>query len=141
LSFELFLVPRHLADVCSSAWILNSELTPITPEECKDAPEKGKAKSLIEAYKIAAEGHDLQYYKDMLDEHKALVKQEDEARAEREAKKANKAKRKSGANPTAAADDGTDDMEIDDEGETLKPKSKKRKKDADSDGEEKVKII
>jgi hypothetical protein len=139
--YKVFLAHRELADVRSSAWIPNTELTPITPEDCKDAPEKGKAKGLIEAYKIAAEGHDLQYYKDMLDEHKVLVQQEDEARAEREAKKASKAKRKSGAGSTAAAGEDGDEMDIDDEGGESKPKSKKRKKDVDSDGaEEKVSI-
>ena len=107
-------------------------------EECKDATEKGKTKTLIEAYKVAAEGHDLAYFKEMLADHMHAMQEDNEARAEREAKKANKAKRKSVAEPAVVeADDG---MEIDEEvGETTKPKNKKRKKSLDSDGgEEKV---
>ncbi|RMZ92696.1 hypothetical protein DV736_g25, partial [Chaetothyriales sp. CBS 134916] len=48
------------------AWIHNSGLTSLKAEDCKDVSEKGKNKSLIEAYKIAAEDHELQYFKDLL---------------------------------------------------------------------------
>ena len=123
-----------------SAWIVNTELTPVTPEECKEAPEKGKTKSLIEAYKIASADHDLAYFKEMLADHMNAMQEDADARAEREAKKASKAKRKSTEATTAEADSGdVDEMDIDDEAGSSKPKSKKRKKSLDSDEtEEKV---
>ena len=96
---------------------------------------------MIEAYSIAAEGHDLAYFKEMLADHMAAMKDDAEARAEREAKKASKAKRKSGEVSVAAADDDDDAMDVDEEGRGSKPKSKKRKKSLDSEGgEEKVRL-
>ncbi|MCJ1389296.1 hypothetical protein MMC18_002152 [Xylographa bjoerkii] len=119
------------------AWIINSELSPLTPEECKDIADKGKSKSLLEAYKIAAEGHDLAYFKTMLADHMAAMQEDADERAEREAKKASKAKRKSGEVSAPPADDGdADEMDVDAEGADSKPKSKKRKKSLESDGEE-----
>ena len=118
----------------NSAWIPNTDLTPISPEDCKDVPEKGKSKSLLEAYAVAADAHDLNYFKTMLAEHQEAMVEDAERRAEREAKKAQKAKRKSDAAAAAEADD----MDIDDE-EEGKPKTKKRKKSIGSDGaDEKV---
>ena len=123
-----------------SAWISNTELTPITPEDCKDVQEKGKSKLLIQAYSIAAEGHDLAWFKEMLREHQAAMDEDAAARAEKEAKKANKSKRKSmDVTATAAKDEDADEMDVDEEDGESKPKSKKRKKSLDSDGaEEKV---
>ena len=115
-----------------SAWMPNTDLQALTPEECQDVAEKGKSKALLEAYKIASESHDLAYYKEILLDHQEQITQEEQRQQEREAKKAAKAKRKSDA--TAPADD--DDMEVDEEAEE-KPKSKKRKKAAgDSDAED-----
>ena len=123
-----------------SAWIVNTELTPLSVEECKEASEKGKTKNLIEAYKVAAEGHDLAYFKEMLADHMHAIQEDNEARAEREAKKANKAKRKSIAESAAAESAAdADTMDVDEEAGDSKPKTKKRKKSLDSDGgEEKV---
>ena len=114
----------------------------MTPEECKDVVDKGKSKSLLEAYKIAAEGHDLAYFKTMLADHMAAMQEDAEERAEREAKKASKAKRKSGEVSAAPADEDADEMDVDEEGTDSKPKSKKRKKSLESDGgEEKVRQV
>ena len=101
--------------------------------------EKGKSKTLIEAYKIASEGHDLAHFKEMLAEHMAAMQEDAEAKAERDAKKASKAKRKSGADTTVAVDEEADEMDVDEADGESKPKSKKRKKSLESDGaEEKV---
>ncbi len=116
----------------------NTDLTPLDPQACKDFPEKGKTKSLIAAYEIAAEQHDLAYFKEMLADHQRAMQEDAELRAEREAKKAKKGKRKS----TDAAEDG-EDVDMEDAGETeageegadSKPKSKKRKKGLESEGE------
>ena len=131
---------RQQANSGCSAWIPNTELTPLTPEECKDVPEKGKQKALKEAYEIAAENHDLAYFKTMLGEHAKAIQEDEELRAQKEAdkeaKKARQAKRKS--NATLAEGDEADEMDIDEEGEPKPKASKKRKKSLDSDDEGKV---
>jgi len=99
--------------------------------------EKGKTKSLILAHKVAAEGHDLQYFKNMLLEHEQALAADEEAIRERDAakeaakaaKKEKKPKRKS-----EAADEDVEMEVVEDDSK----KSKKRKKAAESDDEEKV---
>ncbi|KAK2745072.1 hypothetical protein FQN55_006429 [Onygenales sp. PD_40] len=112
------------------AWIPNTDLTPLDPESCKDVSEKGKSKSLVGAYQVAAEGHDLQYFKDMLRDHaQALLQdqQEREARAAEKAAKQEKKKRKSM--------DVADEQEMAEAGAEKRKSAKKRKKDAGSDVE------
>ncbi|KIW16850.1 hypothetical protein PV08_04040 [Exophiala spinifera] len=113
------------------AWIHNTDLTPLNPEDCKDVPEKGKSKTLLAAFEVAAEGHDLDYFKNMLNEHNAAMQAEIDAKEAREAEKAAKAdkkKRKSEAKIET-------DVEMEDAEAAPKKSSKKRKKEADSDDE------
>ena len=97
-----------------------------------------KTKGLWEAYVVAAEGHDLQYFKDLLISHEKALQDDEQAQKVKESKKA--AKRKS----TAGA--GDEDVEMADadadadgtaapSAKKAKP-SKKRKKEADSEGDE-----
>lgn len=126
-----------LISALDSAWITNTELTPLDPETCKEISEKAKSKNLMAAYELAAENHDLAYFKEMLVDHQRFIEEEEEAKAEREAKKASKAKRKS-VDTSATADNengGVDEMDVDEDAGETKPKSKKRKKEADSDGD------
>ncbi|KAJ5919041.1 hypothetical protein N7466_009984 [Penicillium verhagenii] len=116
------------------AWITNTNLTPLDPAECKDISEKNKTKQLIGAFKVASEGHDLEHFKSLLNDHQAALQQEIEdeereeeekakAKADKEAEKANKKnKRKSKGAET--------DVEMEDV-EAAKPSkaTKKRKKD------------
>ncbi|KAL9604823.1 MAG: hypothetical protein Q9219_000271 [cf. Caloplaca sp. 3 TL-2023] len=118
------------------AWMPNTDLTTLDTAAIDPDDTKGKTKALAAAFAKASEENDLQHFKDMLADHQKAVKEEQDAQAERDAKKASKAKRKS-VDATAAAADDEDEMEIDDDEEAPKPKSKKRKKEADSDGEEK----
>lgn len=123
-----------------SAWIPNTDLTPLDPETCKDVPEKGKSKPLIAAYAIAAENHDLQYFKDMLADHQRAIEQElEEREAEAAAKAAAKAERDAKKKKRKSMDVGEepDDFEMEDvDDEEKKTKaSKKRKKDADTDAD------
>lgn len=112
-----------------SAWIPNTDLTPLNTEECKDIQEKGKAKSLYQAYQVAAENHDLQHFKDMLINHQKAMQEDQERKEARQAAKVAKAEKKSKRKST----EGEDEMDLDEE---EKPKSaKKRKKAVDSDGE------
>ncbi|GIK07427.1 hypothetical protein Aspvir_003091 [Aspergillus viridinutans] len=121
------------------AWIPNTDLTPLDPASCKDVPEKGKSKQLLAAYAVAAEGHDLQYFKDLLADHQRALQQElEEQEAQQAAKEAAKAEREAKKNKRKSMDIADDLEDIDMEGadEPKKPKSsKKRKKDAETDGE------
>lgn len=128
-----------MADSSGSAWMPNTDLTPLDPASIDTDDTKGKSKPLVAAFAKAAEDNDLQHYKDMLADHQKAVKEEQEAQAERDAKKSAKGKRKS-VDASAAAADDEDEMDVDEDEEEPKPKSKKRKKEADSDGEEKVKL-
>jgi hypothetical protein len=116
------------------AWVPNTQLTPLDPADCKDVSEKNKAKGLIAAYKVAAEGHDLQYFKSLLADHQAALQQEiDEAEAEETAKatakaeKAKKSKRKSKGAET--------DVEMEDADEKKPKSSKKRKNETETEAE------
>lgn len=119
-----------------SGWIPNTDLTPLDPEQCKDVPEKGKAKALLEAYKVAAEGHDLQHFKDMLLQHEAALQEDEVRKAEKDAEKAAKADKKKRKSEVKA----DEDVEMEDVEAAPKKSSKKRKKDAESDEEEPEKV-
>ena len=127
-------------DVPCSAWMPNTDLTPLDTAAIDPADTKGKSKPLAAAYAKASEENDLQHFKDMLADHQKAVKEEQEAQAERDAKKSTKAKRKS-VDASATPADDADEMDVDEEEEVAKPKSKKRKKEAESDGEEKVIVL
>ncbi|KIX94688.1 uncharacterized protein Z520_09734 [Fonsecaea multimorphosa CBS 102226] len=116
-------------------WIHNTDLTPLTPDECKDVPEKGKGKALLGAYKVAAEGHDLQFFKTMLDEHAAALQAEIDAKEAREAEKVAKAEKKKRKSEAKAE---PEDVEMEDADVDVEPKksSKKRKKEVDEEEDE-----
>jgi hypothetical protein len=121
------------------AWIPNTDLTSLDPASCKDVPEKGKSKQLLAAYAVAAEGHDLQYFKELLADHQRALQQElEEQEAQQAAKEAAKAERAAKKNKRKSMDivDDLEDIDMEDADEPKKPKSsKKRKKDAETDGE------
>ncbi|KAI5294307.1 hypothetical protein KEM55_006670, partial [Ascosphaera atra] len=125
------------------AWICNTDITPLNPADCKDVSEKGKGKALIEAFRVASEGHGLDYFKKLLSDHQAAIEQEEEAiaaaQAEKERKAQEKAERaaakaatqKKGKRKSTAATDNEDDEEVSEK----KSSAKKRKKDVDSDAD------
>ncbi|KAJ5510908.1 hypothetical protein N7453_003011 [Penicillium expansum] len=129
--------PVMFFDTNEFAWVPNTNLTPLDPAECKNISEKNKAKSLINAYKVASEGHNLQYFKKLLNDHQAALDQEEaefeaqeaEKAAAKAAKEAKKGKRKSKGAET--------DVEMEDVDDSKKSKapSKKRKKDVETDAE------
>ena len=136
-----------------SAWQVNSELHPLDKDELKDIvarDDKGKrTKALWEAYLVAAEDHDLEYFKTMLRQHEKNVQEEQDAIREAEAKKAEekakkiekaaeraakKEKRKSEAK--AKDQEGDAEKKKADSAETpAKKKGNKRKKTEESEGE------
>ena len=131
---------KKLTRLVASAWIPNTDLKPIGPADCKDVSEKGKGKQLLAAYAVAAESHDLQYFKDLLAEHQlALDAENQELEAQAAAKTASKASKdskKKKPQPKSSTDaDG--DVEMEDAG-TEKPSKgskKRRKSGVDTDGE------
>ncbi|KAJ5193035.1 hypothetical protein N7449_009177 [Penicillium cf. viridicatum] len=129
--------PVMFFDTNEFAWVLNTNLTPLDPAECKNIAENNKSRSLVNAYKVASEGHNLQYFKKLLNEHQAAIDQEEaefeaqeaEKAAAKAAKEAKKGKRKSKGAET--------DVEMEDADDSKKSKapSKKRKKDVETDAE------
>ncbi|EEP76678.1 conserved hypothetical protein [Uncinocarpus reesii 1704] len=112
------------------AWIPNTDLTPLNPEDCKNVPEKGKSKSLLAAYQVAAEDHGFQYFKDLLADHQRALQEDEEAREEKAKAKREKKKRKS-----MDVADELEDEEMADESAAKPKATKKRKKDLESEGE------
>lgn len=115
----------------------NTDLKPIDAADCKDIPEKGKSKSLLAAYAVAAEGHDLQYFKNLLAEHQRAVQLEAEEREAKAAAKAEReAKKKKRKSMDVVEDYEDEEMEdVEDEGKTAKATKKRKKGAADSDVE------
>ena len=117
--------------------MVNTDLSPMDPAQCKDPDTKGKSKLLLAAYEKAAENQSLAYYKGVLNDHQAALEADQEAEAARDVKKSTKSKRKS-LDASALSDDA-DQMDVDEETVTGKPKSKKRKKETEAnDAEDKV---
>lgn len=120
---------------------------PFDLDEVKKDVESGnqpkKTKALLLAYETAAEGHDLEYFKKMLDQHDKATQEEqtkfEQAQLEKETKKKVKAEKASKRKSTAAEE--SDDVEMGDAGDVVAPSAKKakatkkRKKDDESDGE------
>ncbi|OCK83847.1 hypothetical protein K432DRAFT_162271 [Lepidopterella palustris CBS 459.81] len=124
------------------AWQVNTDLQPLDVEEVKQAVKENnqgkKTKALWEAYHVAAEEHDLQWFKAMLLEHDKAIAADIEEKAAAEAKKQEK-KEKSRRKSTAVEENEDIEMnDVDEDGDlppTKAKASKKRKKDTDSDGE------
>lgn len=107
-------------------------------KEVADGNNTKKKKALWDAYLIAAEQHDLAYFKEMLQKHEAALQEEttklEQDEAEKQEKKEKAAKRKS----IATADEDVEMEDAADDGTVSAKKakvSKKRKKETDSDGE------
>lgn len=119
-----------------SAWQVNTELQPLDMDELKDIVERGeqgkKAKKLWEAYEVAAEGHDLAYFKAIVDDHAAIQREEQALLEAKEEEKAAKKQKKAKAKEVVDTDG---DVEMGDSDAPPKKKpSNKRKKTADEDG-------
>ncbi|KAL4872216.1 hypothetical protein BDV12DRAFT_193663 [Aspergillus spectabilis] len=122
------------------AWIPNTDLAPLDPATCKDVSEKGKAKALIAAYHVAAEGNDLAHFKDLLADHQRAIEQEEEERDAQVAAKATAKAEKDAKKNKRKSMEIHDDVEMEDvDEESKQPKSsKKRKKDTEAaEGDEK----
>ncbi|KAF2636592.1 hypothetical protein P280DRAFT_145428 [Massarina eburnea CBS 473.64] len=115
------------------AWQVNTDLLPFDLDSVKTEVESGTAskknKRLSTAYEEAAQGHDLEYFKEMLslhDEAMAADQETKKAKAEEKATKKEKAtKRKSAA---AVESEDVDMEDAEDAPATGKKKGTKRKK-------------
>ena len=94
----------------NSAWIPNTELTPldITSDAVKNPPEKGKSKTLLAAYGKAAEANGLAVFKKMLADHRQAIEEDLAAQEERAAKKTEKTKKSKSSEAAGEDDDGMD---------------------------------
>lgn len=99
-----------LTCVSSSGWVPNTSLQELSPEAASAAINDKMRKDLQSAYELASEGHDLDFYKELLQQF------QEELVAKEEAQKAKK-KRAS----------AVDEMDIDAVDKTPAKKSKKRK--------------
>ncbi|KAJ5637249.1 hypothetical protein N7490_007128 [Penicillium lividum] len=115
------------------AWMPNNRMTPLEPADCKDISEKNKAKGLIAAYKVAAEGHDLKYFKTLLADHQAAIQQEIE---EEEREEAEKAKAKADKKNRRKSKGTETDIEMEEADEAKPSKSTKKRKKDETDVEE-----
>jgi hypothetical protein len=124
-----------------SGWQLNTELMLLDIDDVKGIVERGeqgkKSKALWSAYQVAAEGHDLQWFRDLLEEHESQRRAAEEASiaaeearlAAEEEKKAKKEKKQ-----RSKKDDEDVEMEDAEEGaEKKKPTKKRKKEDGETD--------
>ncbi len=117
----------YLLTAISSSWTPNTDLSELDPTTVADIVTAKMRKDLQAAHLLAAEGHDLDYYKNVLREF------EEQRLAKAEAKKSKaKTPKKSSK---AADDDGDVDMEdVEDEaGESTEKKSKSKKRKAEDE--------
>ncbi|KAK8205504.1 hypothetical protein M8818_004873 [Zalaria obscura] len=130
-----------------SAWMVNTALTRLDKEELEGAKTAKMSKALQEAYEIAKEDHDLDYFKKMLADYQQAAKEAEEERLQKEAEKeaaaaekkekAEKAKAEKATKKSRKSNAGLDGDEMD--VDATPKSSKKRKKEADSEGEGKPK--
>lgn len=109
----------------------------------RDPSDKKFSKDLWGAYEVAAEEHDLDYFKGMLVEHEKTLIQLREEEAEKELKKAQAAEKKAKRKSTVPAD-AEGDVTMDDGASEEAPKKTKKtakrklEKDEEADAEDKV---
>lgn len=133
-----------------STWMVNTSLTPLDPEDCKDPPNSKMTNALKKAWVIASEQHDLAYFKGILktwQEEQAQIEQELREQEEKEAEERERKAQKAAEDAAKAAQEdaqpkkkaksrkskgGDGDVEMED---ADAPKSsKKRKTEGDADG-------
>lgn len=111
-----------------SGWVLNSNLTQLSPEKAENAITDKMRKDLKEAYILAAESNPVEHYKEILQRFEEELVAQEEARIAAAAtpKKSKKGK-------TKAADEDLEMADADD-APVEKPKSSKKRKAEDDIG-------
>lgn len=90
---------------------------------------------MISAYKVAAEGHDLQYFKNLLNDHQAAIDQEEAEKAEAEAEKAAAKSAKDSKKGKRKSKGAETDVEMEDADDSKKSKASKKRKNTETDAE------
>lgn len=111
-----------------SGWVLNSNLTQLSPEKAENAITDKMRKDLKEAYILAAESNPVEHYKEILQRFEEELVAQEEARIAAAAtpKKSKKGKTKAVDEDAEMAD--ADDVPVE------KPKSSKKRKAEDDIG-------
>jgi hypothetical protein len=130
--------------------MVNTALTPLDPAECETLPKAKMTKALSQAWQLAHQANNLDYFKNLLkvyqeeqaqiekelreeEERRAQELEEKKAREEEEAKEAAEEEGKTKKKKPRKSKSGDGDVEMED---ADAPKSaKKRKKEAESDGD------
>lgn len=116
---------------------------PLEVDDIKRTVETGdsgkKTKALWEAYQIAAEQHDLNYFKEMLVEHEKRVIQEqrdfEEKQAKKDTEEVKKPKQKRKSETTIAEDTEMEDAGGDEDQKKSKKTNKRKIKEPETEGE------
>lgn len=126
----------------------NTSLTPLDPAECQVPANSKMSKSLKDAWKIASEDHDLEYFKEILktwQEENARIAQEVAEAEQKEAEERERKKQEAAAKAKSGDDDGKkkkkarkskggDDGDVTMEDADAPKSSKKRKNESDGEG-------
>ncbi|KAI3397615.1 hypothetical protein diail_10588 [Diaporthe ilicicola] len=115
-------------------WVSNKDLVDLDPEKVEEQITPKMRKDLQLAHQIAAEGHDLDYYKDLLQQfQEELIEKQKAAEAKAAAGSTPKKSKKQAKSSTDVEDVEMED--VDDEPSTAKAKKsdKKRKNTEDSE--------
>ncbi|OBT89203.1 hypothetical protein VE02_01649 [Pseudogymnoascus sp. 03VT05] len=124
------------------AWMPNTDLEPLDTSVIGDVPQGKMSKSLYAAYQLAAENHDLDYYKNVLREFEVTRRRDEKAAQEaidaKEAAKEAKVSVKKGKKTKEVVQDEDEDVEMADAGadeaeKEDKPKASKKRKAVDDE--------
>lgn len=140
---------NQLTQSVRSTWMVNTNLSPLDPEECKTSPSAKMTKALRQAWQLASENHGIDFYHDVLKqwqveqadleraqrERDEKAAQEAEERAAREAEEAAKEAEEEAKPKKKARKSKGGDGDVEMEDADAPKSSKKRKKDAESDAE------
>lgn len=113
-----------------SGWVSNKDLITLDPEKLLEQVNAKMRKDLQAAHELAAENHDLDYYKDVLQQfQEELIEKQKAAEAKAAAAATPKASKKKSK---ATVDEDVDMDDIDDEPSAKKDKKRKNPEDAET---------
>lgn len=124
---------NKLTSCLYSGWVPNSDLIELDPATVLDVKMDKMRKDLQAAHKLASENHDLEYYKEVLQQYQEELLEQEQAKA---AKAAAKAATPSKKKAQASADEDADvDMADADDAEAPAKEKKAKKRKAEENVE------
>ncbi|ROW16089.1 hypothetical protein VPNG_01925 [Cytospora leucostoma] len=115
-------------------WVSNKDLIDLDPATVADQATSKMRKDLVLAHQIASEGHDLDYYKEVLQQFQEELIEKQKAAEAKAAAAATPKKSKSKAKASSEAEDVEMEDVDEDTAPTKAKKDKKRKSPEDSEG-------